>query len=196
MANGARRPGAPLLTPAFRVSFPHVFSKHVFEGEPELSGRYCCTALFSGFEVGNGVTSLRAPSAWCEKDQAKWHAIIKACDDVAIAAFKKPMSGLRQIGGYNLPFHRGEEKNFEAGVVYFTMSARKRPGIMARDLTPITQYGPDEFYAGCYARASVTAFANIRWRSLSIALHNLQKLADGPRLDGGKPATDDCGELA
>jgi Protein of unknown function (DUF2815) len=197
-ANGARRPGSRLITPPFRVSSPHVFSKQVFEGEPESSGRYCCTALFAGFEVGAGATSLRAPSAWCEKDQAKWHAIIRACDDVAIVAFKKPMSELRRIGGYKLPFQHGEEKDFEgyeAGVVCFTMSARKRPGIIARDLTPITQYGPDEFYAGCYARASVTAFANIQWRLLAIGLHHLQKLADGPRLDGCKPATDEYGEL-
>ena len=88
-------------------------------------------------------------------------------------------------GVYQLPFHRGEEKEYEGygpGVVYFTMSAKnRRPGIIARDgVTPITQYGPEEFYAGCYARASVTPFANTHWKSLSIGLNNLQKLADGP----------------
>jgi hypothetical protein len=88
---------------------------------------------------------------------------------------------------YKLPFHCGEEKEGEGygpGVVYFTMSAKnRRPGIVTRDGAAITQYGPEKFYAGCYARASVTPFLNTRWKSLSIGLNNLQKLADGSRLD-------------
>jgi hypothetical protein len=101
-------------------------------------------------------------------------------------------------GAYKLPFHRGEDKEYEGygpGVVYFTMSAKnRRPGIIARDgVTPITQYGPEQFYAGCCARASVTPFANTHWRSLSIGLNNLQKLADGPRLDASLSAEDGFG---
>jgi hypothetical protein len=42
-------------------------------------------------------------------------------------------------------------------------------------------------------RASVTPFANTHWRSLSIGLNNLQKLADGPRLDASSSAEDDFG---
>jgi hypothetical protein len=37
----------------------------------------------------------------------------------------------------------------------------------------------------------MTPFANIQWKSLSIALHNPQKLADRPRLDGFTSAQDD-----
>ncbi len=61
------------------------------------------------------------------------------------------------------------------------MSAKnRRPGIIDRDF--ITLVGPEEFYAGCYARASVTPFANTRWKSLALGLNNLRKLADGARL--------------
>jgi len=188
MANDRKQPRGRLLTPTFRVQFPDVFVKRAFEGRPEDTGRYACTALFSGFEVVNGVTCMRAPLAWSERDQAKWSALIKACDDVAIAAFKRPMMELGRIGGYKLPFHHGEEKDLEGfgpGVVYFTMSAKnRRPGIIARDgVTPITQNGTNEFYAGCYARASVTPFANIQRKFVAIGMNNLQKLADGPRLD-------------
>lgn len=186
-----------LLTPTFRVSFPDVFVKRVFQGQGEQSGRYACAALFSSFEVVNGRTRMKAPASWPEKDQSKWNAIIEACNEVAIRAFKKPMKELDR-GVYQLPFHRGEEKEYEGygpGVVYFTMSAKnRRPGIIARDgATPITQYGPEQFYAGCYARASVTPFANTHWRSLSIGLNNLQKLADGPRLDASSSAEDGFG---
>jgi hypothetical protein len=61
-----------LLTPTFRVSFPNVFVKRVFQGEK--SGRYTCVALFSGFEVKDGRTIIKARMSWYEKDQAKWSA--------------------------------------------------------------------------------------------------------------------------
>jgi len=187
----------PLLTPMFRVSFPDVFVKRVFQGRGEESGRYACAALFSGFEVKAGRTIIKAPASWSEKDQTKWGALVAACNKVSIEAFKKPMKDLdRSV--YTLPFHRGEEKEYEGygpGLVYFTMSAKnRRPGIIAKDgVTPITQYGPEEFYAGCYARASVTPFANLQWKSLSVGLNNLQKLADGSRLDTLSSVEDDFG---
>jgi hypothetical protein len=183
-----------LLTPPFRVSFPDVFVKRVFQGQGEKSGRYACAALFSGFEVEDGRTIIKAPASWSEKDQAKWNALVVACNKVSIEAFKKPMQDLDR-GGYKLPFHRGEEKEYEgygAGVVYFTISAKnRRPCVIDRD--GITLVGPEEFYAGCYARASVTPFANTQWKSLCLGLNNLQKLADGPRLDAITSAEDDFG---
>ncbi len=183
-----------LLTPAFRVSFPDVFVKRVFQGQGEESGRYACAALFSGFEVKDGCTIIKAPAPWSEKDQAKWNAIVAACNEIAIKAFKKPMREL-DPAVYQLPFHRGEEKEFEGygpGVVYFTMSAKnRRPCVIDRD--GITLVGPEEFYGGCYARASVTPFANTRWKSLSLGLNNLQKLADGLRFDAVTSTEDDFG---
>jgi Protein of unknown function (DUF2815) len=186
-----------LLTPTFRVSFPDVFVKRVFQGQGDQSGRYACAALFSGFEVVDGRTRMKAPASWPDKDQSKWNAVIQACNEVAIRAFKKPMKELDR-GVYQLPFHRGEEKEYEGygpGIVYFTMSAKnRRPGIVAKDgITPITHGGPEEFYAGCYARASVTPFANTQWKSLALGLNNLQKLADGSRLDAFTSAEDDFG---
>ena len=83
-----------LLTPTFRVSFPNVFVKRGFQGQGEESGRDACAALFSGFEVKDGRTIIKARAAWPEKDQAKWNAIVAACDKVSIDAFKKPMKDL------------------------------------------------------------------------------------------------------
>jgi hypothetical protein len=186
-----------LLTPPFRVSFPDVFVKRVFQGQSEDNARYSCAALFSGFEVSNGRTVIKAPASWSPRDQEKWNAIISACNKVAIEAFKKPMKELdRAI--YKLPFHRGEEKEYTGygpGVVYFTMSAKnRRPEIITKDGLPITQGGPEEFYAGCYARASVTPFAfNNKGKGIALGLNNLQKLGDGPRLDAFSSAEDDFG---
>lgn len=185
-----------LLTPPFRVSFPDVFVKRVFQGQGEESGRYSCGALFSGFEVQNGRTVIKVPVGWSDKDKEKWKALVDACNQVSIETFKKPMRELDRAV-YKLPFHRGEEKEYDGygpGVVFFTMSAKnRRPGIINRNGEPITPGGPEEFYAGCYARASVTPFANAQWKSLSIGLNNLQKLGEGPRLDAFTSAEDDFG---
>ena len=184
-----------LLTPMFRVSFPDVFQKRVFQGQGEESGRYACAALYSGFEVKEGRTVIRVPATWSPKDQEKWKAIIAQCNKVSVETFKKPMSELdRAI--YKLPFHRGEEKEYAGygpGVVYVTMSAKNvKPTVVGRDLT--TPLGPEEFYAGCYARASVTPFAfNNIGKGIALGLNHLQKLKDGERLDSFRSAEDDFG---
>ena len=67
-----------LLTPMFRVSFPDVFVKRVFQGQGEDSGRYACAALFSGFEVKDNRTIIKVPATWTPKDQEKWKALIAA----------------------------------------------------------------------------------------------------------------------
>lgn len=184
-----------LLTPMFRASFPDVFQKRVFQGQGEESGRYACAALFSGFAVKDGRTIIKVPGVWVSKDQEKWEALIAACNKVSIEMFKKPMSELdRSV--FKLPFHRGEEKEYQGygpGVVYVTMSAKNiKPTVVGRDLT--TPLGPEDFYAGCFARASVTPFAfNNIGKGIALGLNHLQKLKDGERLDSFRSAEDDFG---
>ena len=183
------------LTPPFRVSFPDVFVKRAFQGQGEKNGRYACAALFSGFEVEDGRTIIKTPASWPEKDQAKWNALVAACNEVAIKSFKKPMKELDRAQ-YQLPFHRGEQKEYEGygpGVVYFTMSAKnRRPCVIDRD--GITLVGPEEFYAGCYARASVTPFAfNNKGKGIALGLNHLQKLKEGERLDACASPENDFG---
>ena len=184
-----------LLTPIFRASFPDVFQKRVFQGQGEESGRYACAALFSGFTVKDGRTVIKVPDAWSPKDQEKWKKLIAECNRVSMEAFKKPMSELDRAV-YKLPFHRGEEKGYAGygpGVVYVTMSAKNiKPTVVGRDLT--TPLGPEEFYAGCFARASVTPFAfNNIGKGIALGLNHLQKLKDGERLDSFRSAEDDFG---
>lgn len=184
-----------LLTPTFRVSFPDVFQKRVFQGQGEESGRYACAALFSGFEVKDGRTIIKVPGVWPEKDQVKWKALIAECNRVSIEAFKKPMSELDRAV-YKLPFHRGEEKDYTGygpGIVFVTMSAKNiKPSVVGQDM--ITPLGPEDFYAGCYARASVTPFAfNNIGKGVALGLNHIQKLKDGERLDSFRSAEDDFG---
>ena len=58
----------------------------------------------------------------------------------------------------------------------------------------MTEDGDEEFYAGCYARATVNPYVPQMYRkTLAIGLNNLQKLADGERLDSFTSAEDDFG---
>lgn len=192
MAKSERR---RLLTPMFRVSFPDVFQKRVFQGQGEESGRYACAGLFSGFKVENGRTIIRVPAEWSPKDQEKWKALIAECNRVSVETFKKPMSELDRAV-YKLPFHRGEEKEYPGygpGIVYVTMSAKNvKPTVVGRDLT--TPLGPEDFYPGCYGRASVTPFAfNNIGKGIALGLNHIQKLKEGERLDSFRSAEDDFG---
>ena len=193
-----------IITPRFRVSFPDVFEKRVFQGQGEESGRFSCAALFEGFSVGplksGGTgTQIKAPDSWSDAEKAKWAALIAECNRVSVEAFKKPMNELDR-SGYKLPFHRGEEKEYTGygpGVVYVTMSAKKvKPQVVhQRDIN--VGIGPDEFYAGCYARASVTPFAfNNIGKGIALGLNSLKKLSEGERLDSVRSAADDFGSDA
>lgn len=172
-----------LLTPKFRVNFPQVFEKQVFqEGQ---KGRYSCVAMFDTAYIKSNPNELK-----------RWNLLQAAIDKVCKETFKKPAKELKSIGGYKLPIHRGEEKEnyngFGPGILFFTMSAyTRRPKIINRAGEEITADSEDEFYSGCYARASVNPFTSLKWKSVSIGMNNLQKLADGERLDAFSNAEDD-----
>jgi hypothetical protein len=174
-----------LLTPPFRVSFPSVFEKSSYNnGTP----RYSLTALFF-------------PKQWKEGDgnKEKWSAILAALNTVSIEAFKKPMKDLDK-GIYKLPFHKGDSKDYEGygdpEMRYCSMAnTKKRPQILDRDgVTFITTENSDEFYAGCWARASVRPYAfNNIGKGLALGLGNLQKLKDDKSFEGFTSAEDDFG---
>ena len=51
----------------------------------------------------------------------------------------------------------------------------------------------EEFYSGCYGRASINFYAfNVSGnKGIAAGLNNLQKLEDGERLSGGSSAEED-----
>jgi hypothetical protein len=153
-----------VLTPKFRVSFPNVFrpGKSMQVGaEP----KYSITMLF---EKGADLTPLKqaAHNAVVEKwgtDQTKWP------------------KNLRN------PFRDQGEKEFpgyEAGAIFISASSKQKPGLVDAKVQDIIE--EHQFYPGCYARATVRAFAYDQAgnRGVSFGLQNIQKLADGEPLGG------------
>lgn len=78
-----------------------------------------------------------------------------------------------------------------AGSLFMTASSFRKPGIIDVKRMPIDN--PDDFYSGCYGKASVNfyGFAQAGNKGIACGLNNLLKLEDGERLDGGTSAAED-----
>jgi len=178
--------GSRLLTPKFRVSFPQVFEKASYNnGTP----RYSLTGLFY-------------PKQFTEADKAKWDAIKKKLAEVCVEFFKKDIKTMKEDRTFKIPFHKGSEKDYQGygdpDMVFFSMAnSKRRPQILDIKGQPITAENSEEFYAGCWARASVNPYAfNNIGKGLAIGLGNIQKLGDDESFEGFTSAEDDFGEDA
>ena len=78
---------------------------------------------------------------------------------------------------------------------FINAKSTRKPQIVDANLDPIMSQ--DEFYSGCYGRASITfyAYASAGSKGIAAGLENLQKLEDGERLGGGgSSAAQDFGD--
>ena len=75
-----------------------------------------------------------------------------------------------------------------ANAYFINANSVQKPGVVDAEMNAIID--PDEFYSGCYGRASVTFFPYIQAGSKGIAcgINNIQKLEDGEKLGGGSSA--------
>jgi hypothetical protein len=93
------------------------------------------------------------------------------------------------------PFRKAEEKpgyqGFEAGMVFISASSKDRPGVV--DLNATAILNQEDFYSGCYARATINVFAydKLGNRGVSFGLNNIQKYKDGEKFSGKTRAEDD-----
>jgi hypothetical protein len=114
-------------------------------------------------------------------------------DEVSLERHKKKMSDLP--GNFKRAIRDGAEKEdlegYGPGKVFANISSKMRPGLIDRDGTPITN--ADDFYPGCFARATVTAYAYDMngGKGVALGLQNLQKVRDGERLDSRTDAAAD-----
>lgn len=165
-----------LITPKARLSFPNLFTpKAGMNGGDE---KYSACLVFA---PGTDLSELEAAALNVAKE--KW---------------ADKAEGLLRTGRLRWPFRTDvEEKGYEPGSVFINVNSKNQPGVVGRyagpDGKPVAIEDPLEVYAGCYVRASVKAFAydTSGNRGISFGLNNIQKLDDGPRLDGRKRAEDE-----
>lgn len=86
---------------------------------------------------------------------------------------------------------RGDDPAFE-GMYFINANSTRKPSIVDKELNPIMD--KEEFYSGCYGRASINFYAfNVSSKGIAAGLNNLQKLEDGEMLAGGSSADEDFG---
>lgn len=167
--------GTTVLTGTFRASFPAVFAPRKANAQDtEDKAKYSIQMLFKktdDLSAMKAACRVAATEKWGPQD--KW---------------PKPKGGLQ------LPFRDGADKDFDGygpDVIFVNASSKQKPGLVDENVQPIIT--ADEFYGGCYARATVNAFA---WEymgkaGISFGLRNIQKVKDGEPFGGkSKPEND------
>jgi hypothetical protein len=159
-----------VMTPKFRVSFPAVFKAEAYEdGEPKFS----VTMLFDS-----------------KADLSKLKAAAKAAIEEKWPDAKKRPANLRS------PFRDGAEKpdlDGYDGCIFVRATSKTKPGLVDENVQTIVDQA--QFYGGCFARATVRAYAYDHKgnRGVAFGLENIQKLSDGPAFSGKTTAEQDFG---
>jgi Protein of unknown function (DUF2815) len=118
----------------------------------------------------------------------------------AIEAVKEMAKG--KLGGklpvkFKLPLRDGDADrdgdDAYAGCYFLNANSATKPGIVDAAVRPILNQ--DEFYSGCYGRASINFyfFDTKGNKGIAVGLNNVQKLEDGPALSGRSKPEDDFG---
>lgn len=170
-----------VVTPVFRLSFPHLFEAQSYDGgEPKFGG-----------------SAVWRPSEFSELDKKRWAVMTSLLNDKAIEGFKKPWKELPE--NIKRGLRKGEEKadleGYGPGTWFANITSKMRPGIVLQDgKTKVNEENGnlDEIYPGCYCRATVTAyFYSNKGKGVALGINNLQKVKDGDRLDSRTDAAED-----
>ena len=173
---------ANITTPEFRVSYPNVFKPKM----NELSNKeeFSLVALFP---KNADLSKLKkaVDEAIVKKwgaDKAKWPKNIRL-------PFRDQGERIEDAKSKNKPAPAGHE----AGAVYLNLKSNMKPGLVDAGMNEIID--ETQFYAGCFARASVSVYCYDQKgnRGVSIGLQHIQKLRDGESL-GGRPRVEEAFE--
>lgn len=165
-----------VITGKVRLSYVHVFEP--FSQDPEQEKSYSVVLLIP------------------KSDKTTMKKLRKAEKAAAEAGINTKFSG-KIPANLSSIIHDGDEeadteRNPEyAGHYYMSVRSKTRPGVVDENVQEILD--STEVYSGCYARASINAFAyNTKGKKgVSFGLNHIQKLADGEFLGGRSRAEDD-----
>ena len=166
-----------VISPEAIISYPHIFEPTI----PPMATEpvYSCVLVFS-------------------KD-ADLAEMKKIALEVAKEKFGNKTDSLIRDGKLRMPFRTDglEEKGYPEGSCFMNVKNKQRPDVVSiypgPDGRPMSIDDPAQLYSGCKVKASLRAYAyDVSGnKGVSFALGNLQKLADGERLDGRKRGADE-----
>jgi hypothetical protein len=162
-----------LVTPTFRVSFPAVFEPKGFEGqEPKFS-----------------VTMIFPENLDLDKPAGGQSVSIKSAARYAALEFFGPKDEWpkKVKENFKWPWRDGDdfpELDGYKNSVFVRAVSKTKPGLYLPNLEPIID--PEDFYAGCYAKAQIIAFGYEKAGKVgvSFALQMIQKVKDGDPFTG------------
>ena len=151
------------------------------------------------------------PTAMAEGDTPKYNVciLIPKSDTKTLEKINKAIEAAKQAGKAKLadkngripssiktPLRDGDDERSDdpsfKGMYFINANSQRKPSIVDKELNPIMEI--DEFYSGCYGRASLNFYAfNVQSKGIAAGLNNLQKLEDGEMLAGGSTAEEDFG---
>jgi hypothetical protein len=177
MSTAPIQAGDPLkvITCKCIISYPHVFKPRIVKAGDKP--RYGCALIFD-----------------INTDRPCLEQLQRAAYEAGRSMFRDFDDGAK-AKRYALPWRRGEErdgKGYGTGKVFLNVNADNPPGVVDRYVQPILD--PREIYAGAWVIASLRAFPynfeNMK-KGVSFGLNNLQKVADGERLDNRSTPSQD-----
>ena len=163
--------------------------------------RFSYAHVFEPSAIEEGQAKKYSVSLVIPKDDKKTLAKIEAAIAAALEEGKAKFGG-KIPKAYKNPLRDGDEDRPDdevyEGCMFVNASSSRKPGLVDANLDPILD--KDDFYSGCYGRASVNFYAfNVSGnKGIACGLNNLQKLEDGIRLSGGGASAEEDfgGDLA
>lgn len=164
------------------------------------------TKVITG-KVRFSYANVFEPTSIQEGQEKKYNVsiIIDKKDKATLSKIEKAIKEATELGKAKLggkiptnlktPLRDGDAERPDdeayAGAMFLNANSLRKPGIVDEDLNPILSR--DEFYSGCYGRASITFFAfnTAGNKGIACGLNNLQKLEDGEPLSGSSSAESD-----
>jgi len=172
-------------TPVFRVSYPHVFVPQGNKDKPEATPKFSLSAIWDTKD-------------FTPKDKELWKKISTEVNAACIKEHGKSFKECIKNSNFKRGIRIGTDEKEKDDVNYYfegcrfaSLTSSAKPGIVKRDgESPIESQ--EDFYAGCYARATITIYAyNNVSKGVALGLNNLQFIKHGEKISMRSTASDD-----
>lgn len=184
-----------MITPEFRVSYPHVFKAHSpKEGDKP---KFSVTMLFPKDSdlMGNYIASYDEDSGQPNLKPRGLKTLIKNAKIVEFGSLDDAPDDLESpVTDGDDPKHADKEGYAGHWVIKASTSEDQRPGVVDENGKPITGEDASKFYPGCWARAYIYAYVYFypnrqkpMKKGVSFILDHVQKLRDDKAFGGKKP---------
>lgn len=170
-----QQPITKVITGKVRFSYAHVFEpKAIEEGQ---TPKYSVSILIPKSD---------------KKTLDKIEKAIEAAKQAGKAKFGEKIPARLKMPLRDGDEERPDDENY-ADCYFVNANSTNKPGIVDENRQEIIDR--DEFYSGCYGKASINfyAFNAAGNKGVAAGLNNLMKTDDGERLGGGSTAEEDFG---